>query len=345
MESREELLKNIEKQIDDCWDSIREEYFVLGEKLYKLSSTLSLPVGKNLLEGVIAVDARRNETGEKYNQEAALIEEFSKKSEENESVQRSLEGIIQRERKEKICLGAIIYERASLSLLDRKSFDFVYKDIDKELDYRKKENSRNPIERLSAQNSLSKLKKSANERYVSYSDIAIEKGLLDSIGGSNAPNIIASLESIAKEKQEAEDKSSSLLEYIDSNKAIFQKLKKSGLEETKAYKEDVDNQYRENLISYGNYLFDKGGVWVDEKTPSDVLDTIEDILKLQKDFASLNEDKQRLHRDSKVDDYRALIQEEEAKILILEKEKEKIDQEIEQIRIEIRKLNSMIERL
>ena len=53
----------------------------------------------------------------------------------------------------------------------------------------------------------------------------------------------------------------------------------------------------------------------------------------------------RLKKEAKADDYKALIEEEKAKILILQKEKERIDQQIAQIENEIERLEGSIDRL
>lgn len=345
MGSREDLERDIEAKIEAKLDVIRQQFFILGEKVYHLSQDRTLPVGKKLLEECVAAEARLNEAIEKNKELDSFSLEFRGKKTELDNKKIELDSILASERKLKIKLGAIIFERSSLGLLDRNEFDFSYVDTDRETDLIKRLDGRNPIDRLAAQNSLSKFRKNANDRYVSYSDIAIEKGIVSNVGGNNAPPVVEELIPLEERRSVLQNEIEGLLEYIGKNEKEEQKLRKNGYEEARIYLEDMNTLYRESIISYGNYLFDKGGVWLDEHTPSNVLDSIEEILRLQKEYGEINRVKQELEKESKANDYRFLINQEEAKILILEKEKEKINQEILEIRKEIDKLNMMIERL
>ncbi|GEM_PF-1851924 len=345
MESREEKQRNIEQRMDAYFNDIRELFFVLGQKLFDLDSKLPLPVGKNFFEQCLGVQMRKNEADEKYKTQSKLLWDYSEKSDELERHKLSCDEIDVVERRLKIRLGAIIYERASQGILEKEKFLSAYSDISKEIDLKKKLESRNPIERLASQSALQRFDRNANERYVQYSNDAIENNSLDLIGGNNAPSLIEELESVIGKKRAMEEAKRTLQDYIDSNQQEAERLKKGGLDKSEQDKRDLENLYHESFINYGNYLFDKGALWVDQDTPSDVLDVIEEILALQKEYADLSESREKLDKASKADDYRFLIENEQNKILILEKEKEKIDQEIAKVREEIKRLESMIDRL
>ena len=99
------------------------------------------------------------------------------------------------------------------------------------------------------------------------------------------------------------------------------------------------------MINYGNYLYDRGGSWIGETTPSEILDILQKIIEIQNEYRELNERKQRLQKEAKADDYKALIEEEKEKIKILLGEREKIDMQIEDIEKEIKRLESLVDRL
>ncbi len=343
MDSKEELLFGIDNLIDEKQNMIREQFFHLGERMYK--SKANIGVGKKLFEECIAYETRKSEAEEKYKALVSLYEEYEEKRKSAEEEKVNLDNLFADERELKIRLGAIIYERSSLSLLDRDSFPYAYSDVDKDIELHKKLESRNPIERLSAQNNIQKFQKNINDYYISYADKAIDADNLELIGGNNAPMVIEELQALLSKKSDIEKRIEDLEFFLEVNRQEVNRLRKGGLEEAENYKNDIQNSYHESLISYGNYLFDRGGVWIGEDTSSDVLDIIEEILKLQNEYSRLNEEKQTLQKQAKVNDYRLLIENERAKISILEREKEKIDEEIAQIENEINKLNSLIEKL
>ena len=109
--------------------------------------------------------------------------------------------------------------------------------------------------------------------------------------------------------------------------------------------EDSKAAYRESLINYGNYLYDRGGSWVGEKTPTEILDILQKIIEVQNGYRELNERKSKLQKEAKADDYKALIEEEKEKIKILLGERDKIDMQIEDIQKEINRLESLVDRL
>ena len=345
MDSRADLERDIDNRLKRQLELIRDQFLILGDKVYKATKSEPLKIGREMQEECISSEARREEAENKCKELSVFALEYEEKEKEHDAIKKDLEYLYDRARSFKIRLGAILYERASLDLLDSECFKEVYSDCQKEQDLRKRSESKNPLDKLASQSGLQKLQRSANDRYIRYIDNALENDSVSKIGGNNAPMISQELMSILDRIKPLEEKKEELDSYLEDGRDEAQALKKGGLEEAKEYLKNVTKLYRENLISYGSYLFDKGGIWISESTPSDVLDSIENILNLQNEYAQINAEKQELQKASKADDYRALILEERQKIQLLLREKDNIDQEISEIESEIERLQALIDRL
>ena len=345
MEERYGLERNIDQRQQENLELIKEQFFILGSKLYKYTKNNALPVGRKLYEECLALEARRDEIDGKYRNltsfsleyqdKLGLSEKYSLKKDSLEAAARSL----------KIRLGAILYERVSMLLASKEDFPYVYEDYGKELELKKRGESRNPIDKLASQTGLQRFQKSANDRYIAYIDRSIRENKLDAIGGNNAPQIISELNDLTNQLSECNS-------FIDDNEAFIQSnsdnislLAKNGLDSYKNMLMEANAAFKDSISNYGCYLFDKGAIWVSETTPSDILDSIEAILALQGECAKIDRERERIARDDKVQQFKALIRNEEEKIALLRREREKIDLEIDNIQQEIDRMKAIIERM
>ncbi|MGN1189747.1 MAG: hypothetical protein ACI4SL_05040, partial [Candidatus Ornithospirochaeta sp.] len=242
-------------------------------------------------------------------------------------------------------IGALIYEQCSLGLLDRDRFSSVYADSDEEKKLSEKAEAKSLFSRLSSRSALSRMKRSDNSRYLDYSSLIDNEENAVSLSGGNAETLVKKLEAVKEKRallfQEKEEKDI----YLSQNIARRKALEKGGLESDDERVEDSLSAYNEALINYGNYLYDRGGSWIGETTPPEILDILQKIIEIQNEYRELNERKSRLQKEAKADDYKALIEEEKEKIKILLGEREKIDMQIEDIEKEISRLEGLVEKL
>ena len=229
--------------------------------------------------------------------------------------------------------------------MDRSRFSSVYADSDEEKKLSEKAEGKSLFSRLSSRSALSRMKRSDNSRYLDYSSLIDDEENAVSLSGGNAEALVKKLESVKERRavlfQEKEDKEYYLSQNISRRKA----LEKGGLDSDQERVEDSKAAYRESLINYGNYLYDRGGSWVGENTPTEILDILQKIIEVQNGYRELNERKSKLQKEAKADDYKALIEEEKEKIKILLGERDKIDMQIEDIQKEINRLESLVDRL
>lgn len=345
MEERDVLERDIDKRQQENLALLEEQFFILGSKLYKYTKENNLPVGRKMYEECLALESRRNEIDEKFRNLSAFSFQYNENTERREKLCSECEELSGSIRNYKIRLGAILYERVSMSLVGRDDFPFVFEDFEKESELKKRGESRNPIEKLASQTGLQRFQKSANERYISYIDKTIELGLLDKIGGNNAPLITSELEpallSLEGKNKEIDD----IDTFEKENEESVAALSKDGVAGLKAMLGDANQNFKTSLKSYGSYLFDKGAIWISETTPSEILDSIEDILSLQGECAKIDREREKIARDDKISQFQALIKSDEDKILILTRERDKIDQEIDNIQQEIDRMKAIIERM
>lgn len=345
MEERYELERNIDQRQQENLELIKEQFFILGSKLYKYTKESALPVGRKMFEECLALEARRDEIDGKYRSLTSFSLEYNERMEQLRNYGQELESLESSARGLKIRLGAILYERVSMLLASKDDFPYVYEDYEKEMELKKRGESRNPIEKLASQTGLQRFQKSANDRYMGYVDRALGENKLDAIGGNNAPQIVDELNLVLSNIAKFNSLISEDKAFMESNGDNVSILSKDGLEGYKGMLAKANAAFKDSLSNYGCYLFDKGAIWVSESTPSDILDSIEDILALQGECAKIDRERERIARDDKVQQFRILIRDEEAKIAILSREREKIDQEIDNIQQEIDRMKAIIERM
>ena len=345
MVTREELFRETEEKIEDTTEVLRSYFHDLGEAIYKDQSVLPAPMGVSLLEEVKKAENDMNQAFASREDDKEFITQFDEIKERKTVVDDEMERLREEERDLRLRIGALIYEQCSLGLLDRDRFSSVYADSDEEKKLSERAEGKSFISRLSSRSALSRLKRSDNSRYLDYSSLVDDEENAVSLSGGNAVTLVNKLEDIKEKRanlfQEKEDKDY----YLSQNISRRRLLEKGGVEKDDEKVEDSQVAYKEALINYGNYLYDRGGSWIGETTPSEILDILQKIIEIQNEYRELNERKQRLQQEAKADDYKALIEEEKEKIKILLGEREKIDMQIEDIEKEIKRLESLVDRL
>ena len=345
MVMREELFRETEKMIEDTTEVLRSYFHDLGEAVYLHSSVLPVPMGVSLLEEVKKADSEMKASIAQRQDNRDFIEEFDSIKARKTEVDDQMETLREEEKDIRLRLGALIYEQCSLGLLDREKFSSVYADADVEKTLSKKAEGKSFFSRISSRGALSRLKRSDSARYLDYSSLADVEGNAVALRGGNAETLVNKLEEINKKRsilsQERDEKEMYLSQNINTRKS----LEKGATEVDDERVEDSRSNYVECLINYGNYLYDRGGSWIGEDTPTEILDILQKIIEIQNKYGELNERKNRLQKEAKADDYKALIEEEKEKIRILLNERDKIDLQIEDIEKEIKRLESLVDKL
>lgn len=345
MVTREELFRETEEKIEGTTEVLRSFFHDLGEAVYKDQSVLPVQMGVSLLEVVKKAENDMNTAFSSREDDKAFSVEFDETKNRKTWVDDEMEKLREEEKDIRLCIGALIYEQCSLGLLDRDRFSSVYADSDEEKKLSEKAEAKSLFSRLSSRSALSRMKRSDNSRYLDYSSLIDNEENAVSLSGGNAETLVKKLEAVKEKRallfQEKEEKDI----YLSQNIARRKALEKGGLESDDERVEDSLSAYNEALINYGNYLYDRGGSWIGETTPPEILDILQKIIEIQNEYRELNERKSRLQKEAKADDYKALIEEEKEKIKILLGEREKIDNQIEDIEKEISRLEGLVEKL
>ncbi len=345
MVTREELFRETEEKIEETTEVLRSFFHDLGEAIYKDQSVLPVQMGVSLLEVVKKAENDMNTAFSSREDDKAFSVEFDETKNRKTWVDDEMEKLREEEKDIRLCIGALIYEQCSLGLLDRDRFSSVYADSDEEKKLSEKAEAKSLFSRLSSRSALSRMKRSDNSRYLDYSSLIDNEENAVSLSGGNAETLVKKLEAVKEKRallfQEKEEKDI----YLSQNIARRKALEKGGLESDDERVEDSLSAYNEALINYGNYLYDRGGSWIGETTPPEILDILQKIIEIQNEYRELNERKSRLQKEAKADDYKALIEEEKEKIKILLGEREKIDMQIEDIEKEISRLEGLVEKL
>ncbi len=345
MNSREELFKETEDRIDQTTNELRKYFFDLGIMMFHNPDILPSQMGVSLIKATKEAEDNLKNAQEKEQSDALFILEFDKKKERKLEVDGLLEELREEERDNRLKLGALIYEQCSLSLLPRESFSSVYDDVDEEKILNEKTQSKSFWSRFTSSSALNRMKRSDTTRYLDYSSFADNPTVAATISGEKAQNLINELNEIKDKRDSLQSEEEELEEYITSSVNRRRSLEKGESEDNELLVEEKKTAFNECVINYGNYLYDRGANWIGEETPADVLDILQHIIEKQNEYSSLVLERNRLEKEAKADDYKALIEEEKEKIRILENEKSKIDSQIDEIKREIERLENTVSRL
>ncbi len=345
MTSREDLFQETEEKIDDTTRRLREHFFSLGIMLFRNSDILPQSMGVSLVRAATDAEKALGEAEGRKKEDEEFIREYDGKKQRKLEADGVLEDLRSREKDTRLKLGALIYEQCSLNLLPRENFSSVYDDADSEKELSEKSQSTSFWSRFRSSSALSRLKRNDTTRYLDYSSFADSDENAILISGEKAQNLITELNDIKEKRKTAQEEEESLESYLSESLQRRKNLEKGGLEEDESDLEEKKNEFNECIINYGNYLYDRGGSWIGENTPTEVLDCLQLILENQNEYSRLNKRREQLKKEAKADDYKALIEEEKDKIRILEEEKSRIDGQIEEIEREIARLETLVERL
>ncbi len=341
MSAIDELLGEIEEKEGIIKENIRNSELQLGVLAVSQHEVLGLHIGSKLLDAALAASAALEEAEHDFDTlEAFLAEHMAMESDLEETLQ-SIRKLDEETRHLSIRLGAMIYEQCSFSLLDKEAYRVVYDDVetDKKLEA---DSSASVISRIFGSGKAKVRKIGEEGRFISYADIALKSG--SPLDGENASAVLHSLVEKKQQRAVLEDKKTEIQLKIAEDREKARNAENTREQDAERIK-GLQKKEEDALVSYGSYLYDKGSEWIDKDTPSEILDALENLLHLHNEEDSVLSEKERLEREAKADDYRAMIESEEGKIMILEKEKERIDREIAEIRKEIEVLRGRIDRL
>lgn len=341
MQAIDELMAQIEEKEESIRESIRDAELQLGMEAVRVREALGLRVGGKLLEAAIDASAAVASAAEAAENGRALLDERRRLEDELEHLMREASSEDGEKRRLSIRLGAMIYEQCSFSLLDRDVFRIVYDDVEEDRRLEERDDG-SFISRLVGSGKARMRRMGEEGRFISYAAIALKSDAR--LDGENAAALLSSLKALEERRRTQGEEIAALQGKLAEGREKA-RMEERSLESSAAHIGTLRRSEEEALVSYGSYLYDKGSEWIGEDTPSSILDAIEALLKLHDSYDEVQHEKDRLGREAKADDYRAMIESEEGKIMVLEKEKERIDREIAQIRREIDSLKMRIRRL
>lgn len=341
MSAIDELLEEIEEKEERIKESIRNSELHLGIEAVSQHEVLGLRVGVKLLEASLTASSKLDDAEAAFDDSKSFLAAYRAKEEKLESILKTCKELDEEIRQLSIRLGAMIYEQCSFGLLDKETYRIVYDDVetDRKLE---SDTSSSVISRLFGSGKAKVRKMGEEGRFISYAEIALKSGV--GLNGENATAVLGRLLEKRKLRTDLDAEKSETQKTLAEEKDRAREIERSEISETERIRE-LQKSEEEALVSYGSYLYDKGSEWIDKDTPSIILDVLEDLLHLHNEQDAALAEKDRLEREAKADDYRAMIESSEGQILVLEKEKERIEREIAEINKEIDALRSKIDRL
>lgn len=345
MGSREELQREIEDKIESQKELLSSYFYSLGSMAFNKEEELGITLAGKLKGEAENALIHRDEAEAELKKLSSFHEEYQRKSVRKSELETLISDVEDRIRDEKIKLGAVIYEKCSLQRLDNAIFSTIYKDVRNEKALVDKQEKGSIFSKFISRAGLNNVRASQEKRYLRYADEIIDRNLASVLKGDSAETILGMMDKDNDLIRETKAELAELVLFLDQHEDEDRKLERSGLDEAIEWADKKNSEYYESVVNYGNYLYDKGSSWVGENTPSEILDLLQSIIEGQDAYARLYSTRERLRKEAKADDYKSLIEQEKAKILILNKEKEKIDIQIAKIETEIQRLSNLIDRL
>lgn len=334
----------------DSVDRIEEKSNELRLLFLRLGSFMSsldekVPVGRSMLDRVISLSSEIEKEELALEKERGLESERERDQGQIDEIDQKLKGIPSREKEMLSRLGAIIYELSSLSLLKRDLFSSSYIMREEEEGIRASLSSKNPMVRGMGRLKLRAFEAKREERFYEIGREAIEKGTYYYVDSEKARGISSEILEEKRDREELLGKKTDLELRLSEIDDEIKELKGSDRSSLKEKIDDRKIDYNEALISYGNYLYEKGESWIDENTPPEALDIIEEIIKRQDEYSQIKKKKKDEERVIKREEIKTLIREEEDKLRILEGEKSRIESQMSDIKKEIKRLEGQILRM
>ena len=329
MSAREELLKENKARIKEEEERISSLMLSLGSRGMECGLSVRLPGCMKLQQDCRNASAERTHAEERlkairnasqeHEERRALVESRKKDSAE---IASSIDSLL-------TSLGASIYEKCSFSLLDKDAFAPVYKDQEKP----GKGAFGSVLSRLSREH-----------RFRRYGRLVISNDL-DAMLDGKARETAEEIRRLQGLKAEADKEKHELLSLIVAKKHSYEALSTEGVERAEKNAKGAAEREEAALRNYGAFLWDNGGSWIGEDTPSVLLDEIERILAEKDALERLIAERKRLKSEAKADDLMALLENEEKKLSILQKERERIDSEIADVEAEAGRLRMKLEEI
>lgn len=333
----EDEIEEIEKDMDES----EKSFSLLAVSLGSAASRLDC-LSESASAHIERITEIRNER-KSAQAELQLMKETVISFEERKARVSSLEQQVKEDsdKAEKLLLrlGAVIYEKCSFALLDKSIFSSVYEDVEED---RKLQEASSPFHRIlnHGRNAIRRLGR--DSRYISYAETALSADVqLD----GNASSIISDLLELRKGIETMIAEKKAIETSIESDSESYRDLVRKKISETEDSIRNLDDAEKAGEEELGRLLFSTGGDWIGEDTPHDILDIVEQMLGIMQHLDELRYKHGCLERNAKRDEYLAMIESEAGKIKVLEDDKARIEREIEDIRLEIARLQREADKL
>ena len=320
MSAREELLKENEARIKEKEEHISSLFASLGRSAGK-----DAVAGSDKLESACSRASTEREAAEErlaslkkaFDEHEDRLALLAERKKDRSRLLSELDDALS-------ALGAAVYEKCSFSLLDKDAFASVYKDIG---------DGKGGVRSF-----FSEITK--KRRFLRYGRFVV-KNNLDSMLDGNALRNAEEIRTIHKEIEGIDNERKTLQEQINARKRSYSALSKDGLERAEKNAQSAREKEDEAYRCYGAFLFERKLALAAPGEESLDSDTAI-IAREKRELDFLIAERKRLKREAKADDLMALLENEEKKLSILGKEKERIDQEIRDVEQEISKLKAKL---
>ena len=257
-------------------------------------------------------------------------------------LKKRLDEIEKKIRELKKTLGAIAFERSQAEDADQRLKELFKGEVEKYKTISQNRNSESIFSKTIAKVKYSQYIKKQDNTFISLFNLLDSNKLLKTIKSPRSEDLINEYQKLSKKREIIKKRLKSRQNQVDNLMSNYQDDSITILEESL---KDAESSYEEACISYGLFLFDNGSKWINASTQDQLLDLMTQMLQTQRYIDSQTEYIKKCRSMLVLDDYSAIIHENEKKISSLKKEIARINDQISDIEKENINLRQKIKKL
>lgn len=331
-----------EKQIESSYQDLRTFAFQLCDEVMKNGTGSDIVIAPSLKSAV----------EEALNDKNALVESLKNTKSDSTTLEDSklqvgdlkkrLDEIEKKIRELKKTLGAIAFERCQADDADKRLKELFKEEVEKYKTLSQNRNCDSIFSKTIAKVKYSQYIKKQDNTFINLFNLLDSNKLLKTIRSPRSEDLINEYQKLSKKREIIKKRLKSRQNQVDNLMSSYQDDSITILEESL---KDAESSYQEACISYGLFLFDNGSKWINASTQDQLLDLMTQMLQTQRYIDSQTEYIKKCRSMLVLDDYSAIIHENEKKISSLKKEISRINDQIGDIEKENLILRQKIKKL
>lgn len=331
-----------EKQIESSYQDLRTFAFQLCDEVMKNGTGSDIVIAPSLKSAVEEALKDKNALVESLNNSKSDSTTLEDSKLQVGDLKKRLDEIEKKIRELKKTLGAIAFERSQAEDADQRLKELFKGEVEKYKTISQNRNSESIFSKTIAKVKYSQYIKKQDNTFISLFNLLDSNKLLKTIKSPRSEDLINEYQKLSKKREIIKKRLKSRQNQVDNLMSNYQDDSVTILEESL---KDAESSYEEACISYGLFLFDNGSKWINASTQDQLLDLMTQMLQTQRYIDSQTEYIKKCRSMLVLDDYSAIIHENEKKISSLKKEIARINDQISDIEKENLNLRQKIKKL